>query len=115
MQDEEDKAAIHFQSDLRSVHSNVLVLPEDEVQPRDRSGSACGDGVQVLHQTLQMGHFLGEFVRLIRLREREPCQTSRVRVRTEGCKTTEGKNDKPNRKRERERSTREGNGFGARE
>lgn len=71
MQDEEDEAAIHFQSDLRSVHSNVQVLPEDEVQPCDSSGSACGDGVQVLHQTLQMGHFLGEFVRLIRLRERE--------------------------------------------
>lgn len=52
--------------------------------------SACSDGVQILHQTLQVGHFFWEFIGLIRLREREPCQTSHVRVRIEGCKKSEG-------------------------
>lgn len=30
----------------------------------------CGDGVQVLHQALQVGHLLGQLVRLVALRER---------------------------------------------
>lgn len=30
----------------------------------------CGDGIQVLHQPLKVGHLLGQLIRLVALRER---------------------------------------------
>lgn len=45
----------------------------------------CGDGVQVLHQALEVGHLLGQLVRLVALRER-----NRVTARGGGGAGREG-------------------------